>query len=310
MTALPETHVAILMATFNGAPFLRAQLDSFAAQSHGDWSLRISDDGSSDATLEVIEAFRREHSGRHIALVPGPGRGSTANFMSLLCDPAVEADFFALADQDDVWLPDHLERSLASLRSAGAGPALYGARTLIVDEALVRQGQSPRFRRPPDFRNALVQSLAGGNTMLLNAAARAIVLSAGFAPQAVCHDWWLYQVLSGAGAKVVYDPEPTVLYRQHGGNQIGSNRSAAARVTRLRALFRGGYRDWNRRNTAELTAIASLLTPENRAILAAFCRARGLRGFAGLRALKATGVYRQTLAGNLSLRLAAVLGLL
>lgn len=111
MTAPRTGHVAILMATRNGAEFLRAQLDSLAAQDHDDWSLWIGDDGSTDATRAIVEAFAHSHPQRTVSLRDGPRRGSMANFLSLLCAPDIRADFFALADQDDVWLPVRLSRA-------------------------------------------------------------------------------------------------------------------------------------------------------------------------------------------------------
>lgn len=309
MTAPAAGHVAILMATRNGAEFLRAQLDSFADQDHGDWSLWIGDDGSTDATRAIVEAFAKAHPQHSVTLRDGPRRGSMANFLSLLCAPEIRADFFALADQDDVWLPGRLSRGLAACTAAGSA-VLYGARTVITDRDLSQRGMSPHFRRPPGFRNALVQSLAGGNTMMLDAAAHETVRRAGRREGAVCHDWWLYQLLSGAGARVVYDAQPSVLYRQHGANQIGSNLSAAARMERVAGLFRGRYRDWNERNLEELLAVRALLTPENRDNLDRFRNLRRLRGPAAVAALRDLALYRQTRAGNLSLWAAAFLGLL
>ena len=303
-----RTHVAILMASYNGARFLRDQLDSIAAQDHDDWSLHVSDDGSHDPTLGIVAAFARDHPGRRIVWRKGPARGSTANFLSLLRDPAIRADHFAFADQDDVWLPGKLTRAVAMLAPHADTPALYGSRTWIAAEDLTIRGPSPLPRRAPGFRNALVQSLAGGNTMVLNARARRIALMAGPAEGAACHDWWLYQLVSGAGGRVVFDRVPTLLYRQHDGNQIGANLSFHARLRRLSGLFRGRFAEWNRANANALLQAAPLLTQENRACLDAFIRLRRNRGLAALRGLRAAGLCRQSRAGDLSLAVAAMIG--
>ena len=92
--------VCILMATWNGADHLQAQLDSFAAQDHPDWRLIAADDGSGDATLSILQEFAAR-SPQGVTLTRGPGRGSTANFIALLAD-APDCDWIALADQDDV----------------------------------------------------------------------------------------------------------------------------------------------------------------------------------------------------------------
>lgn len=299
-------HVAILMATRNGARHLGQQLDSILAQSHRDWSLWISDDGSDDATPAILADWQRRHPGR-IHLRAGPGRGAAANFLSLLTDPAIAADHVALADQDDVWLPGKLARALARLGRLPAGPALYAARTRIVDEDLRPLGLSPLRRRPPGFRNALVQSLAGGNTMVLNGAARALVCRAP-AVEPVSHDWWLYQLLTGAGAHVLYDPEPVLLYRQHGGNQHGANRGGRARLSRLGRLLGGTLADWNARNIAALGACRHLLTAPARADLDRFARIAGRAGPLAAARLAASGIHRQSREETLALWLAALAG--
>ncbi|MCV2865288.1 glycosyltransferase family 2 protein [Albidovulum sediminicola] len=301
-------HVAILLATYNGARYLHAQLDSIAAQDHGDWSLHVSDDGSQDRTHEIVAEFARAHPDRKIVWRMGPGRGSTVNFLSLLRDTGIKADHFAFADQDDVWLPGKLRRAVEALARHPDDAALYGSRSWIADADLTIRGMSPLPRRAPAFRNALVQSFAGGNTMVLNAKARALARRAGPADGAVCHDWWLYQLVSGAGGQVLYDPVPSLLYRQHEANQIGANLSLPARLRRLSFLLRGKFAAWNGANTAELKRAASILTPESRDCLEAFLRLRGDRGLRALRQLRAAGLFRQSRAGDLSLALATMLG--
>lgn len=303
-------HVAILLASYNGAAFIRTQLESFLAQDHRDWSLWISDDGSSDATRDLVRAFTEHAEGRKVTLLDGPRRGSFRNFMRLLCDPAIGAGYVALSDQDDAWLPDHLSRAIARIEEFPDEPVLYGGRTIVTESNLSPRGASPLFLQPPAFRNALVQNISGGNTMVLNARAHDIVIRAGVPEDAVCHDWWLYQLLSGAGARIIYDETPTVLYRQHGSNQIGSNLGRLAQLNRIAGLFGGRYRDWNQRNIAALAAASDLLTQENAMLLEGFQRLRSERGIRALRTLRALGLYRQTAAGQHSLRLAAWAGLL
>lgn len=303
-----DRHVAILLASFNGEPFIRDQLGSILNQDHTNWSLWISDDGSADGTREHLEVFRDTHPDRVIHLRNGPRRGSMRNFLGLLCDTSIDGDYYSFADQDDLWLPGKLTRALDLIATAPSGPVLYGSRTIIAASCLREIGRSPHFRRAPDFRNALVQSIAGGNTMVMNRTARDIVVKAGLKTSAVCHDWWLYQLISGAGGTVIYDSQPGLLYRQHDRNQIGSNVSWSARLGRLRAMMRGQYRDWNVRNIAALSAVSDLLTPQNRAVLAEFAALSQMRGLTALAQLRHSGLFRQSRSGDISLALAAMLG--
>lgn len=300
-------HVTVLMGLRDGAAHLAAQLDSIAAQDHPDWSLIASDDGSVDASRAILSDFAaRDPRAR---CVDGPRRGFAANYLSMLRRLPPRPGWIALADQDDIWLPDRLSRGLAALAGQG-GAALYCSRTWIVSPDLSARRLSPPRPRPPGFANALVQNIAAGNTILLNPAAAALaVAAAAEAGRVVAHDWWLYQLVTGAGGAVVHDDRPTILYRQHAGNLIGSNDGWIARARRLGQMLRGDFRDWNTVNLAALTASAARLTPEARAMLEGFARARGQRGpITRLRALRALGLYRQTRASTAALWLAAVLG--
>jgi glycosyltransferase involved in cell wall biosynthesis len=306
-TTMETARVAILLGTKDGAAFLGDQLRSFADQSHANWVLVVSDDGSRDTTREMIARFAAEQPQR-VTVREGPRRGVAANFLSLATDPTITADFFAFSDQDDIWHADKLARALAGLATAPEGvPALYCGRTELMTEDGRRFGRSPRFRRPPSFRNALVQNLGGGNTMVFNRAAKTLIAAAG-AQEVVLHDWWLYQLVAAAGGTVLYDPQPMLDYRQHPTNLIGSNRGRQARLLRIRLMLGGRFRDWNETNIAALRRLPEhLITPDNRRALDLFAAARSAALPKRLACLWQSGVYRQTLLGNLGLLAAAVL---
>ena len=258
----PRT-VTVLLALYQGATFLAAQLDSIAAQTH-DWRLIVSDDGSTDAGPDLVRAFAAAHPGR-VTLVDGPRQGAAANFRSLLA-AAGEARLVALADQDDVWLPDKLARAVSGL-SGHDGPALYCSRVTICDRDLTPLGDSrPVFA--PSFRHALVQNLVQGNTAVLNPAALALVKAADPAtPPVVMHDWWLYQLVTGAGGVVIQDDWPSVLYRQHGANVVGANAGWRPRWSSFRRMLSGDHRGWSAQTLAAMEAARPLLTPAARRTL-------------------------------------------
>ena len=80
----PDAPVTILLASYRGARFIGAQLDSIAAQTHRDWQLIVSDDGSDDGTPEIVAKFAASRPAAQVQLVEGPGRGATQNFLHLL----------------------------------------------------------------------------------------------------------------------------------------------------------------------------------------------------------------------------------
>lgn len=300
--------VAILLSTFDGRRFLSEQLDSIAAQTWPNWVVWASDDGSRDGTLELLAQYRAAWGASRLVVHDGPREGFAANFLSLTGDPRIRSDYYAFCDQDDVWEPGKLRRALAFLRCVPEGlPGLYCSRTRLVDESNRSIGLSPLFARPPSFRNALVQSIGGGNTMVYNQPARELLRRACAGADVVTHDWWAYQVVSGCGGRVHYDAWPSVRYRQHARNLVGMNCTWRARLHRLRLLWQGRFRDWNSRNLRALQAVRPWLTDDNRQALDAFMQARASGLLPRLRGLARAGIYRQTLAGNLGLAAAGLL---
>ena len=302
--------IAILLATHNGMPDLSVQLESYVTQTLKPVRVMVSDDGSADVTRAIVTDFARAHPELGVILLAGPCRGAAANFLSLLAQVQNDIEIAALSDQDDVWLPEKLARGVAALQAAAADrPALYCGRTWECDEDLSNRRLSRRSGRRPSFAHALVQNIAGGNTMMLNRAAIHLLRSVSAArPRVVVHDWWIYQMITGAGGVVLFDEVPQVLYRQHDGNMIGANSGFAAQRRRLVMMLKGRLRRWNTINIRALERAAEHLTPANRALLARFDEGRNA-GLAGrLAMLRDTGVYREGLGGQLSLYLAALMG--
>jgi glycosyltransferase involved in cell wall biosynthesis len=295
------------MCTKNGAAFLPQQLESVERQTHTDWTLHVSDDDSTDDTIRILGEFAKGL--RQAAIVrSGPCRGACSNFLSLATDPQIAADFFAFSDQDDIWHKDKLRRALGWLVTVPADvPGLYCGRTELISATARSYGLSPLFTRPPTFRNALVQNLAGGNTFVFNRAAKKLLELAG-SVNVVEHDWWVYQLVSAADGMIHYDREPMVKYRQHSHNSIGSNLGWYARLVRLRMILSGRFRTWNDINIAALRQLpASVVRPKNREDLELFAKARAAPLLDRLKHLRNSGVYRQTVAGNLGLLCAAIL---
>ncbi|TRW99469.1 glycosyltransferase [Paracoccus sp. M683] len=301
--------VTILMAVYDGGAHLAQQLDSFAMQDHREWRLIISDDGSDDDSRVICAGFRDRMGADRVQLIDGPRAGPTRNFLHLV-DQAPDGVPLAFSDQDDVWLPHKMTRAMTQLADA-EGPTLYCARTLICDQALQNRQPSRLFKRPHGFRNALVQACTPGNSSVFNLAAAALLkrgVQAAMRHDLPAHDWWAYQLVSGAGGTVIFDAEPVLLYRQHDNNVMGRNDTPRGMLRRMGMLMQGEYGDWLTANTAALTEGAPLLSPENRDILARFRRMLDLPGPAALRELRRLGLYRQTAGGNAALMAAAAMG--
>ena len=300
--------VAILLSTWNGGAFLQDQLASFLDQTGVRWRVYWRDDASADGTFAQMREFAAEQNGRVVDENDGLGRiGITASFLKLLrCAPA--GRMVAFADQDDVWLPHKLRRGLTALESVPESvPALYCARQLLVDAELRPVRASAPIGGAPGFPQALTQNIATGCTVMLNPAAARLIAVAQEPPETL-HDWWSYLVVTAAGGRVLIDDEPSVLYRQHGGNAVGVPlspwRRAVAAVRRGPSVFMRTFRA----HVNALSAQPELLTPDAAEALAMI--SAGLNdGIAPrLRALGHPGLRRQNFAETQLFRLWFLLG--
>lgn len=307
MPSLPPK-IIILLATRNGAEFLQSQLDSFRVQTYAHWELLVSDDGSTDATIEIVKRFAGSVPQR-VVIVPGPQKGFWQNFVALVRSESLDGDLFAYSDQDDIWFPEKLAKAVNWFaQRVVRSPALYFSRTELMHGDGTPAGYAPLFVRPPSFRNALVQNIGGGNTMVFNRSAREALLATPVDAELVSHDWWTYQVVTGIGGEAFYDPWPSLKYRQHGQNIVGANIGWRARMVRLKAFANGRVVSWNDLNLRFLHRIRDALTPENASVVDLYAKARRAAWPMRLWLIWKSGVYRQSLIENIGLSVGALFG--
>ncbi len=305
---MPSKTVAIILCTYNGQKYLKEQLNTFLDQSYENWKLWVSDDGSIDDTRKVLEEFREKLGHERLHVFDGPRTGFADNFLSLISNANLSADYYAWSDQDDLWDKQKLRNAINWLEQQPATiPALYCSRTRLIDEDGKEIGFSPLFGRTPSFANALVQSIAGGNTMVFNQQARLLFNHMTPDLKVVSHDWFAYQLVTASGGRVHYDPVATVQYRQHGSNLVGENRSLKALLYRLYQLLRGRFHEWNEVNIRALRQMDTLITSDNKAILEQFEKAHNGGFFSRLSGYFRSGIYRQTIPGNIALFIATIL---
>ena len=274
----------VYLGAYNGERFIQSQINSILAQ-FARVDLVISDDGSTDSTEALVHACQASNS--NVYLVQGPRNGFGANFLSVFTRSDIDLgryQFIAFSDQDDVWDRDHLNHAIAALLQI-RGPAVFGSKTRWVDTELQELGHSSRIGRELHFANALIESFAGGNTMVLNAEAvgllRRLLTKVQFT-QKLSHDWLIYQIISGVGGRVLFSNTSRVAYRQHDGNFLGENRSFRARFTRFELLIRGEFRSRVDHHVALLDQVKLSLTERNRLVFAEFQNARNKNGLARL----------------------------
>lgn len=303
-----KTRTAVLLCSYNGSQYIRQQIDSIINQTETEWTVFVSDDGSTDGTLDILKYYQEKLGRERFVIIDGPGKGFAWNFISLLEKCGDAFDYYAFSDQDDEWMPDKLSRSISVLSGYKHNvPSVYCGRTSLVDENGHHLGESPLFSKPPSFKNALIQSIAGGNTMILNRAGRNIINKTPIDVRIISHDWWIYIVITAIGGNIFYDPKPSINYRQHTNNIVGSNLGWLARFKRISGLMDGHFKMWIDSNIYALNRADVNITPENRFILESFNVARNSNLFKRLYVFRKLGMYRQTLLGTLGLYVAIVL---
>jgi glycosyltransferase involved in cell wall biosynthesis len=217
----------ILLATYNGGAYLEAQLKSILDQTYTDWEILARDDGSTDSTPEILENFKEEHPERIKIIEDGDSNlGACGNFARLMEQSTAETICFA--DQDDIWHPDKMEKSIKRLKEiqnehGKETPVLVHHDYGVIDSEGNRTSESFEARNNTGKDNSslnhvLVQAIVYGFAMTAN---RALIEKSLPLPDYVAmHDTHLTFVAETFG-KVAYMPEQLADYRIHGKNVIG-----------------------------------------------------------------------------------------
>lgn len=214
----------ILMSTYNGEKFLTEQIDSILKQNDVDVFILIRDDGSQDNTIDILKCYKEKYPNL-ISLVLGENIGFSGSFHELTIIAskkyALQFDYFAFSDQDDVWLPNKLKIAGDYLKQNSLIeniPLLYCSNLNVVDEKLQKLRVMRNFESF-DKATAFVQSVATGCSCVFNVTALNHFADT-FNIKLYFHDYWMF-LIALYGGKVIYDKNSYILYRQHGNNAIG-----------------------------------------------------------------------------------------
>jgi glycosyltransferase involved in cell wall biosynthesis len=294
--------VCVILAYFNGSKYLKEQLHSIDCQEGVEVELVIVDDCSDLQEFDYLKQQVKLLKVKTKVIKNPRNLGSTDTYLSSLTKVISKFDFYAFADQDDIWLENKLSVAIDKiLKEDRIKPTLYGSRTRIMwsDGSL---GPLSQKRKSPSFRNALSQSLAGGNTMVFcDKAAKLLAKSYKKNVTYSAHDWWCYILITGADGKVVFDNEPYILYRQHERNLIGENNSFVSKVRRFKMLFQGVFKLWNDQNINAILNSRELFIERNLEIVKSFDKARRLGATGRFRAFFKLRIFRHSLLSNLGL---------
>ena len=264
--------IHILLSTYNGEQFLAEQIQSIQNQTVQDWKLLIRDDGSRDRTREIIQEFVAQDSRIHwINENESKNLGVIKSFHNLA--QFEEADVYFFSDQDDVWLPQKLELSLAEARKYPAEmPLMVYMDLTVVNQDLEVLSNSMIRSQSGHANTELVQELTGntvtGGVAMVN---HALIQLWNQTEDILMHDWYL-ALLATAFGKLVYIDQPGELYRQHEHNVLGA-RTWSKRIKkwlRPSLLFRM-YWDLIKKSQQQAAFLLDMpLSAEKRELVAAY----------------------------------------
>lgn len=206
--------VAVLMSTYNGAQYLREQIESILRQKDVNVELYVRDDGSTDETIAILKEYDI-YINIHVDFAGNVG--VVASFMDLLYNVPKRYEYYAFSDQDDFWLEEKIKVAIDKIKEK-TSPCLYFSRKEYVDEKLQPLPLDDYKVRGTSIGFALMNSCASGCTMVFNRALHdKLCLHRPEAQYMSMHDAWVYIVAAAIG-EVIYDSDSYILYRQHGDN--------------------------------------------------------------------------------------------
>ena len=232
--------VDILLATYNGEKYIREQIDSILNQTHKEFRLLISDDGSSDSTRDILNEYKAKDD-RIEVFMQEENLGVVKNFEFLL--GKVEAKYYMFSDQDDIWKSEKIEKSLNKIEE---GFDLVYTDLEVVDENLnvtyesywKLKGIYKKIKKYNNFESLYLNNFITGCTVISKKELIDSFMPLPNISKFVLHDYWISLIVSQNG-KIAYIEEPLIKYRQHKNNKVGSKKKTdeLKSIDEIRSLF-------------------------------------------------------------------------
>lgn len=302
---MKKNYLSILMCTLNGDKFLKQQLNSIKNQSFQNFKLYISDDGSNDKTLTILNKFKKK---KYLKLFKGPGKGCAQNFFHLIRKRKIRSNYYAMCDQDDIWHKDKLTKAIKEIKKVenehnGNVPILYASRCNLINHKGKFIGKTMLHLKKPTFGNSMLQNICSGNTIVFNNELRKIFLKKlkNINLNDIFHqDLFLYQLNMIFKGITVYDSTCNVDYRQHNKNLTGYSHDFFGIIKKLKRPFSNFYYEQHNRNFLILKNI-NRLNNLNKVEIKEFENLRSHNIFLRIKTFFNTSIKKETWLQNLIL---------
>ena len=251
--------IAVLLASYNGVKYIKEQVDSILNQKEVDVTIFISDDLSTDKTIEYLQDIYKDF--KNIVYLPSGSKfgGAGKNFFRLIRDVDFSSfDFISFVDQDDIWYEDKLIRAIKTIEdkqldaySSNVLAFWEDGKEMIINKSSLQARYDYLFEAAgPGCTYVLKKDLA---IFLQNF----ICENWEDVNKVELHDWFIYAFARENNYKWHIDEKPSMRYRQHTSNQVGANDGLKAKLKRLKKVFSSWYRE-------EIIKIIKVLRLENK----------------------------------------------
>ena len=251
--------IAVLLASYNGVKYIKEQIDSILNQKEVDVTIFISDDLSTDGTIEYLQDIYKDF--KNIVYLPSGSKfgGAGKNFFRLIKDVDFSSfDFISFVDQDDIWYEDKLIRAIKTIEDKQLDA--YSSNVLAFwedgKEMIINKSSS-------QARYDYIFEAAGPGCTYVLKKDLAIFLQNFICDnwedvnKVELHDWFIYAFARENNYKWHIDEKLSMRYRQHTSNQVGANDGLKAKLKRLKKVFSSWYRE-------EIIKIIKVLRLENK----------------------------------------------
>lgn len=226
--------VQVLMSTYNGQKYLEEQINSILNQENVEISLLIRDDASSDNTIKILQEMSQKN--KNISYFTGENVGPARSFMELVNKSSL-TDYYAFADQDDVWNSKKIISAIEKLEKSQK-PCMYISALEIVDENL-NTVETKKVNGKFTFEGEMIKNFANGCTQVFNRKLCDIVKL--YNPKyLIMHDSWITRICYAIGGDVIIDDNAYIKYRQHENNVVGYKDEG---LKKLKKQFRIAFKE-------------------------------------------------------------------
>lgn len=262
--------VLVMMSTYNGEKYVAEQIDSILAQQHVDITLAIRDDGSSDTTLDILNDYAAKHS--NITVSSGENLGYAASFWSLLLQADTKYNYYAFADQDDLWDANKIAAAIFAVKKVDNPVTLYTSALRVVDEDLNEQYINTFPRLKPTLGSAITRPRLSGCTMVLTNELLRLCQTIDIREEdgkCLAHDVAVYLSTLACGGKVIFSKRSYIRLRRHAKTVTGHGKSVFKRAATVLDIFFARRKEATHQAQFLLTHYDSQLTDESRTVLEA-----------------------------------------